>query len=91
MFVIVRHCSSKVVNALLEYINFALSEVTRRMGPRKVPPFCRKGTTFLGVCSHLSPAYFTPTREIINIIVSLIYLFTFLLLIYGTFKHSHDD
>ena len=31
-------------------------KVTRRMGPRKVPPFCRKGTTFLGVCSHLSPA-----------------------------------
>ena len=33
-----------------------MSEVTRRMGPGKVPPFCRKGTTFLGVCSHLSPA-----------------------------------
>ena len=83
--------ATRAENVPAKSITFALSEVTRRMGPGKVPPFCRKGTTFLGVCSHLSPAYLTTTREIINIIVSLIYLFTFLLLIYGTFKHSHDD
>ena len=58
----------------------------------------RKGATFLPERYYLSrslqppfSALLTTTREIINIIVSLFYLFTFLLLIYGTFKHSHDD
>ena len=29
------------------------------LSPLHPPPFCQKGTTFLGVCSHLSPETYT--------------------------------
>ena len=67
-------------------MSFCLKKLALSAG--KVLPFSEFAATFLGVCSHLSPAYLITTPRTLNFQLST---FNFQLKKNGSFKHSHDN
>ena len=76
-----KHKTARVsTDSMANCVTFALSEVTRRLGPRKDSPYSEKPGTFLQERIDLSPSLQPPfcrtphhdTREFINYQLSII-------------------